>query len=521
MLLVDELTPEQWVTRLSRLHNAQLPELELLDSYYEGEQSLSYMHPELLRRLDQRVRQVVINWPQLVVDALDERLDVTGFRLGGEEAADRDLWEIWKANRLGLHSEQAHVDALALGRSFAIVGTNETQPRLPLVTVESPFDVHVDLDPRTREVRVALKRQFAEDGDGDLLEAYATLYLPNETIWYSSDSGGAVWEETNRDEHGMGAVPVVPLVNRPRTRRRRHTMPRYSATRLGRSELASVLPLSDAACKIATDMMVSAEFHAMPRRYALGFDKDDFVDSKGNALTPWEAVAGVLWASSKSPKDDGVSVGQFPEADLSNFHNTLNALARLVASLSGLPPHFLGYATENPASAEGIRSAESRHIKRAERRQRSFGDGWDRVAQRILHVRDGKVPDEALRVETQWVDPATPTFAAQADGVVKLYSADKLLPRRSARRALGYSDAQIRDMEAEDREAYSRVAGGDLAAEFGPKPDTELPAAPAEGVDEDQAVTGLQERPSVLAGSRLRPARAIEFRAPAYTTTAR
>ena len=52
----------------------------------------------------------------------------------------------------------------------------------------------------------------------------------------------------------------------------------------------------------------------MPRRYALGFDRDDFVDANGRPLTPWESVAGVLWASPKSPKEDGVSVGQFPEA---------------------------------------------------------------------------------------------------------------------------------------------------------------------------------------------------------------
>jgi hypothetical protein len=91
-----------------------------------------------------------------------------------------------------------------LGRSFAIIGTNEKRPSNPIVTVESPFDVHVDIDPHTREVRAALKRQYAEDGDGDLSEAWATLYLPDETIWYSSDNGGAVWEETDRDEHGMG-----------------------------------------------------------------------------------------------------------------------------------------------------------------------------------------------------------------------------------------------------------------------------------------------------------------------------
>lgn len=62
-----ELSAAQWVPRLARLHNAQISELELPDSYYEDEQSLSYMHPELIRRLNGRVRQVMINWPQLVV----------------------------------------------------------------------------------------------------------------------------------------------------------------------------------------------------------------------------------------------------------------------------------------------------------------------------------------------------------------------------------------------------------------------------------------------------------------------
>lgn len=68
--------------------------------------------------------------------------------LGGEAAADRELWHIWQANRLDLHAEQAHVDALALGRSYAIVGSNERDSSTPLVTVESPLEVHVDLDPR-------------------------------------------------------------------------------------------------------------------------------------------------------------------------------------------------------------------------------------------------------------------------------------------------------------------------------------------------------------------------------------
>lgn len=202
-------------------------------------------------------------------------------------------------------------------------------------------------------------------------------------------------------------------------------------------------------------------------------------------------------------------MGKFPEANLSNFHDTLNTLARMVASLSCLPPHYLGYATENLASADGIRSSESRHIKRAERRQRSFGDGWEEVTRTIFRVRDGRVPDEALRVESQWADAATPTFASQADATVKLYSADKLLPRRFARRALGYSDTDIRDMEAEDAEAYSRVVGGDQAAEFGPKP---LPSPRRPADDEPELPT--PRGPVNGLGASVLPPPAVQFLAP-------
>ncbi|MEU4254368.1 hypothetical protein AB0F15_43955 [Amycolatopsis sp. NPDC026612] len=75
---------QQWINPLILAHNYELPELRRLLEYYEGRQRLSYMHPELVDTLDERVRQVVINWPRLVVDALEERIDLQGFRLGGQ-----------------------------------------------------------------------------------------------------------------------------------------------------------------------------------------------------------------------------------------------------------------------------------------------------------------------------------------------------------------------------------------------------------------------------------------------------
>jgi hypothetical protein len=83
------LQDRQWITRLSNAHNRELAELAKLRDYYEGQQPLSYMHPELLDTLDDRVRQVVVNWPQLVVDALEERIDLTG---SGWAASPRGTW---------------------------------------------------------------------------------------------------------------------------------------------------------------------------------------------------------------------------------------------------------------------------------------------------------------------------------------------------------------------------------------------------------------------------------------------
>src|SRR3954452_10574027 len=83
---------------LIQLHDQQLEKLREFDAYYEGEQPLSYMHPELVQQLEGQVRQVVINWPQMVVDALEERLDIEGFRRPDQAEGDTALWEIWQDN---------------------------------------------------------------------------------------------------------------------------------------------------------------------------------------------------------------------------------------------------------------------------------------------------------------------------------------------------------------------------------------------------------------------------------------
>jgi hypothetical protein len=80
-----------------------------------------------------------------------------------------------------------------------------------------------------------------------------------------------------------------------------------------------------------------------------------------------------------------------------------------------------------------------------------------------LLIRDGQVRPQAERMETIWRDPATPTFAQQADAVTKLYAAG-LLPREMAWERLGFSATQIARMQAMEDDALTRLTAADLHA---------------------------------------------------------
>ena len=378
--------------------SAARAELEKYDRYYRGVQPLSYMHPELLRELEGRIRPLVINWPRLVVSSIEERQDVEGFRTDGE--TDAQAWDWWQANDMDVQSHLAHVDALAMSRAYVIVGSHPDDDTMPLYTVESPLQVWAKRDPATRQVSSAIKVWTDSDNE------YRTLYLPNRTEHYVAD--GQSWGEPDQvDDHGMGVVPVVPIVANGRT-----LVPD------GRSELADVVPVSDAACKIATDMMISAEFHAIPRIVTIGLTDEDFKDPKGRPVSKWKKIAGRIW-SSQAPVGEA-DVKQLPEADLRNFHETINALAKIAASLSGLPPHYFGWSDANPVSAEGNRAADTSLIKRTARRNREFGLGWEQVTRLGYRVVTGEFPAGGARMETVWADPGTPTVAQTVDALAKL-----------------------------------------------------------------------------------------------------
>lgn len=432
MALPDANDPNAWLSYLRPVLLKQKSELTVFNKEYELESERSYMHPELIAELGDRIQQVVIAWPQLVVDAIEERLDPLGFRLPKGEPDD-EMWRVWQANNLDEEAQLGRVDALVMKRSYLCVGTNEKDSDTPLVTVESPLEVFADIDPRDRSVRAAIRYFNEPSPDGRQREEFATVYLPKMTARF--DNVGGTWKEVDRDEHGLGEVPVVPMVNRARV-----------SDRYGRSELSPILPLARAANKLATDMMVAAEFVAIPARGIFGIGPGDLEDAGGNPLTALQAIMGRLLTL---PDESGTAkMFEFAASNLSNFHESINALAALTGSLAGLPPDYLGLKTDNPPSAESRKAGEIRLVKRAERKQVPFGGAYERMQRLVRRFQSGDWDPGLERLETVWRDASTPTVAQTVDAAVKK-RAEKITSLRQTQEDCGYTDAQIQRMKIE------------------------------------------------------------------------
>lgn len=422
--------------------------LSAYDKHYEGEQPIRFIAPAMVEEFGERITPIVLNWGRLVVDANENRLDIEGFRMKGKPSGDEFLADVWQANDLDEQSQQGHLDSIALSRSYVITGAGDDKDDAPVVTVESPFQVYARRDSRTRRVASAVKTWT--EGDAAIgLEQHAVLYLPDSTTHYVLSSGN--WLVESRDEHALGRVPVVPLVNRPRILRPD-----------GLSELRDIIPVADAANKMATDMMVSGEFHAMPRRWAAGVKDEDFQDEAGNPLNAWSRDAGTLWATENSD----AKFGQFNESSLSVFHDTIRLLAQLTTQLAALPPQYMSFGGENPPSSDAWKSAEAQLVKRVERKQTYLGGGWEDVMRLVLRIETGEWSPGARSLETIWRDPYTPTRAQVADAAVKLatpiQNGRAIVPLEQTREDLGYTPEQRARMAEMDRDAERDPALADI-----------------------------------------------------------
>ncbi|MFD3568445.1 phage portal protein [Streptomyces sp. NPDC058667] len=428
--------------------------LQLLDAYFNGEQlvqDLGISIPPKLKGL-----HTVIGWPRTGVESLEERLDLEAFRWA-DGSDSSELEEIAEANDLFDESSLAHLDALTYGREYVTVGSPDDPDLPPLITYESPLDMTLSWDARLRIPRFAL-RESLDRFDFGLApeEKLISLYMPDETIFAVEVDGG--WEVIDRDHHRLGMPPVLRMANRQRT-----------ADRVGKSEITpEVMSITDAACRRLMGIEVGAEFFQAPQRYLLGVSESAFQDAEGNARTAWETYIGRVLALERDEDGNVPEVGQFAAHDPSGQTKIIDLYARIMASQLSVAPHVLGYSSDNPASADAIRYADNRQIKKAERRIRRFSATHRDSMRLALWFRNGEPPPKERRIECVWRNPATPTLAAQTDATVKLVQ-QGIVPADSdvALEMAGLTEDQRRRVRADRRRAEGRRFLDSLTADGG------------------------------------------------------
>lgn len=420
---------------LRKLHTELVdrrPTVKKAHAYYDGDHNLAFAGEKFRDAFGGLFRAFADNWCGVVANAPEERLQVNGFRVNQQPKADGDAKRLWEQNELDLQASMGHLDGLIGGVFYATVWKPEDgAPGRAEITIESALGTIVECHPKIRSRRTAaLRTWLADDG-----YEHAELFFPDGVYLFRSktkrsgewlgDTMRLQWviedqldiadslDVDGRMPNPLGVVPVVEFINRPRL---------YVTNRVGwaaHSEIAAVMPLQDAVNKLWADLIVGAEFTALPQRNASGWSGEPILDDDGRPTGQYKkptyrAGPGDMVYS----EDEKTRFGQFEAADLTNLTNAIGTAVQHIAAISATPPHYLDTSADR-LSGESIKSAESGLIAKVRRKCTAWGAGWEEVMRLAGAVAEIPSLAEADQMETIWRDPETRTEAEHIDALGK------------------------------------------------------------------------------------------------------
>lgn len=440
---------EWWIVRLLGRLRERNTRLAVWRSYYEGTWDVYRLANQAHRdTFGTRFSELRANLAEPVVEAPEQRLNVIGFILAGDEAGGDLAWRYWMENELDDESSRIHLDMLAVGECPVFVSQDPAAPGLPLITREVPENVYVEPPPTPRaESPAAIHTWLDEDG-----KRVVVLIRPELVEWWRSERSEepgreSVWRmvEGSQRENTVGIVPIVTLRNAPHRR----------------AEHDGIESQLDLYAKTLMDMATAADHAGYPQRYATGvaMDEEDVeVDADGN---PTESAAPSMSGGPNRMlafENPETGVGQFTASDLSAFVRVMDAIRADIAIQTHTPTRLLvPPPTSVPPSGESVRLSDFGLTSKVERKQASAGNGWSRVM-RYSFLAAGDTERSARRdLEVAWKDPELRTEAEHMDALIKMRAVG--VPQEEIWRRLGASPQMIRRWrELAAAEAIERTA---------------------------------------------------------------
>lgn len=433
--------------------------------------------------------RAVLGWCGEAIGARSERLTMQGFRMPGQNTIDADLQEAWQANNFDAESVLVHDDAMTFRHSFVVVGANDEDPEAPpLSTVESPLNMTASWDVRRREVSAAYQTYLDVDPASETFNRQmSVLHTRDATIDLVLGDKG--WEIVDRNDHGMGFVPVVMFANRP-----------TPTNRYGRSEIAaSWRNTQDRAARAVVRSEIAAEFFASMKLWILGVNKSAFENPDGSMASAWETFTGRL-STLEADKYGNLPTIIFQQGqDPAGLIKFIDHERQVFSGNARVPLDYLGMVSDgNPTSADAIGKGDFRLKKCAERLSVQFGDDWEEWARITLKMWDydaearpnGKYVDEARQLESEWGKFGIPTPTADTVNVTTQVAAKMIAPDDDdALAECGWTPVQRRRIAAA-RTRYASTSGVGDALE-GLKPQ-QPPQQPLDG-EQPAALLALQQ----------------------------
>ncbi|GAH41652.1 unnamed protein product, partial [marine sediment metagenome] len=219
-----------------------------------------------------------------------------------------------------------------------------------------------------------------------------------------------------------------------------------------KSDLTNAIPLQNGINKLATDMMVAAEYGAFPQRWVISNTDTEALDNSPDRI--WEIAAG-----------DGMgqqtSVGQFGATSLSNYIGAIDSLASTLAIISRTPKHYLFLQSGDP-SGEALIAMEAPLTKRCTDHIKQFTPIWQDLARFILKVRNIEVDKKEIIVDFDSPETIQPKTEAE----IRKLGREVGIPLNTLLRDEGKDVAWIEQMEKDKKDAEGDVTMQTLLGEI-------------------------------------------------------
>jgi len=404
------------------------------------------------------------NLCQLVIDAVVERLEVTGFNTVDETLTSPLIdaaaqW--WEANRMDAGQDRIYETACRDGESYLIVDWDDVN-KTPRWTLNERFDgtqgVRLYRDPNTNTVLFAAKRWQIYDPYDKALNGRTrmTLYFPDRVEKYISTQTNDLrpmkgylgeiiqftrWQQWRDSANEPWPIPWQASDGEPLG------CAVIAFENPGGSEINQLLPIQDMLNKSDLDLIAASDTSGFRILFAAGVDA--LIGSDGQEVALQVGPGQLIRMS-----DPQAKLGAIEPVDLERVISASKYWIESAAGITRTPQYLFQTQGADQPSGESLKMQEVGLTHKAERRQRVWGNCWEDVIylSAKLHNLFASPQLAPVKIQAQWVDPQLPTDpiaeeAAKAEA--RKANVEAGLPLRLVLQREGWSDEELKEFDAQ------------------------------------------------------------------------